>query len=274
LGLLGGVMMQVQAGAGALDYFPCRYGLSKAMFRGPARDLSGDYVVALGGTATFGKYVEEPFPRLLEQAMGKSVVNLGGLNAGPDFYLSDQATLRVISRARLAVVEVTGADTLSNPYYSVHIRRNDRFVAPRQALRDLYPEVDFTDIHFTRHLLSVLRRTDPVRFRVLEEGLRSNWLARMRALMAHLPLRRVLLWLGEDIEPSFGPMMVTAGMLEALRPAYTTLVRVVPSEVASAEGQDQMRFPETEAALARCLPGLAVHREVAAKLGPAVAALV
>ena len=134
-------MMTIPAGAGALDYFPCRYGASRAVFRGPERDLSRPYVALLGGSATFGKYVATPFADLVEQALGQPVANLGAQNAGPDFYLADRATLDIAARARVAVVQVTGADTLSNPFYTVHARRNDRFLAASPALRDLYPEV-------------------------------------------------------------------------------------------------------------------------------------
>lgn len=274
-------MMLVEAGAGALDYFPCRYGLSRAIFRGPERDLSGAYVVTLGGSSTFGKYVEEPFPALLEKATGRPVANLGGLNAGPDFYLSDPAALRVAARARVAVIQITGADALSNPFYSVHARRNDRFLAATPALRTLFPEVEFTDIHFTRHLLMVLERADAGRFALVRDGLKANWLLRMRALLGHLPARRVLLWLAdsapparaERLDPASGPLLVDMSMLNALRPEAGILIEAVPSPEALAEGVARMQFPQTEAAQARHLPGLAVHREVAALLAPVVTEL-
>lgn len=278
---MGGVMIPVQAGAGALDYFPCHYGQSRAVFRGPQRDLSGPYIVALGGSSTFGKYVARPYPALVEQATGHPVANLGGLNTGPDFYLSDPAALRVASRARLAVVQITGADALSNPFYTVHARRNDRFLAATPALRALYPEVDFAEIHFTRHLLLVLARTDAARFSRLRDALQANWLARMRQLLAHLPLRRVLLWLADgrpparatDLDHACGPLLVDAGMLATLRPAVSALVEAVPSPAARAEGLARMQFPQTEADQARHLPGPAAHDEVAALLGPVVAGL-
>ena len=251
------------------------------MFRGPERDLSGSYIVALGGSPTFGKYVAQPYPALLEQATGLPVANLGGLNAGLDFYLSDPAALRVASRARVAVVQITGADALSNPFYQVHVRRNDRFVAATPALRALYPEVDFTDIHFTRHLLQVLARTDPVRFDQMRCVLQDTWLARMRQLMAHLPLRRVLLWLADtppparagDVDAASGPLLVDAGMLAALGPVTAALVEAVPSPAARAEGLARMQVPQTEVDLARYLPPSAVHDEVAALLGPVVRGL-
>jgi hypothetical protein len=269
----GGVMMTIPAGAGALDYFPCRYGASRAVFRGPERDLSRPYVAMLGGSATFGKYVATPFPALVEQALGQPVANLGAQNAGPDFYLNDRVTLDIAARARVAVVQVTGADTLSNPFYTVHARRNDRFLAASPALRALFPEVDLTDIHFTRHLLQVLHRTDPQRFQTVRQALQSTWLGRMRQLLAHLPPRRVLLWLADTAPPDSdlgsGPLFVDRALLDALRPAITDLVQVAAPLSQPAD----TTCPETEAVLAACLPGASVHEAIAAALTPVLTRL-
>jgi hypothetical protein len=264
-------MMTIPAGAGALDYFPCRYGASRAVFRGPERDLSRPYIAMLGGSATFGKNVVAPFPVLVEQALGQPVASLGAQNAGPDFYLNDRATLGIAARARVAVVQVTGADTLSNPYYTVHARRNDRFLAASPALRALYPEVDLTDIHFTRHLLQVLHRADPQRFLTIRMALQVTWLAKMRQVLAHLPPRRVLLWLaatetGLNGNHTSGPLFVDRAMLDALRPAITDLIQVDPTTDAT--------IPEAETTLAVCLPGASVHAAIAARLTPMVSRLV
>ncbi len=51
-------------GESALDYVPCRYGKSKLLFRGPKRKLTAPYVAMIGGTETYGKFVETPFPAL------------------------------------------------------------------------------------------------------------------------------------------------------------------------------------------------------------------
>lgn len=269
----------LDAGAGALDYFPCRYGASKSMFRGPGRDLTGPYVAMLGGSATFGKYVDRPFPALVERALGLPVANLGGLNAGPDFYLSDPAMLDIAARARAVVVQATGAEALSNPFYSVHGRRNDRFLAAMPALRALFPQVDFTDIHFTRHLLQVLERSDAVGFAQVVQGLKRNWLARMRQLLSALPARRVLLWLADAPPPaqadglSSAPLFIDRALLEALGPHCPTQVHVVPSPHARAMARFDMTCPETEKTQAACLPGAAVHGEVAECLAPVLRAL-
>lgn len=274
-------MLSDSAGAGALDYFPCCYGQSRAVFRGPMRDLSGDYVVILGGSATFGKYVAAPYPDLVETATGYPVVNLGVLNGGPDVFLFDPAVLDVAARARVAVVQITGAEAISNPFYRVHGRRNDRFLAARPALTALFPDVDFTEVHFVRHLLGVLERTDAQRFARVVRALKANWVARMQELLVHLPPRRILLWLGvaapplqsSSPDPDHGPLLVDAGMLKALHPAAGTVIQAMPSAAARAEGVANMHFPMTEEALARCHPGRAIHHEIAESVAPAVVAL-
>jgi Domain of unknown function (DUF6473) len=275
-------MMLLQAGAGALDYSPCRYGTSRPLFRGPERDLSRPYLAMLGGTATFGKYVPTPYPELVEKALGLPVANLGGLSAGPDFYLSDPATLAIAARARGVVVQITGAEAMTNPFYSVHSRRNDRVLAASPVLRALFPELDLTDVHFTRHLLLVLQRADSVRFRSVITGLKANWLARMRDLLGKLPPRRVLLWFADtpppvsavELDSTTGPLFVDAGMLAELGPGISDLIQAVPSAAAKAEDAARMLCAETEMPQARSLPGLAAHAEVAAALCPALARLV
>jgi hypothetical protein len=246
------------------------------------RDLSQPYVAMLGGTTTFGKFVATPYPALVEAATGLTVANLGGLNAGPDFYLSDRSTLDVAARARVAVLQITGAEAQSNRFYTVHNRRNDRFLAASPELCALFPDVDFTEIHFTRHLLSVLQRTDPARFQIVVAALQANWVARMRQLLVHLPPRRVLLWLAETPPPKVAATvtatdaapLVDAEMLAALCRSVTQLVEVVPNTPSVAEGGDRTHFSEADALRASGLPGTAVHAEVADRLGPVISALV
>lgn len=269
-------MLLLDAGAGALDYSPCRYGGSRAVFRGPARDLSRPYVAMLGGSATFGKYVARPFPALVEQALGQPVANLGGMNAGPDFYLSDPCALDIAAGARLAVVQVTGAEALSNPYYRVHSRRNDRFLAASPRLRALFPKVDFSEVHFTRHLLQVLQRSDDRAHAMVVQGLKDNWLARMRLLLARLPVRRLLLWLADSPPPDRAegldpaPSFIDRALLDALRGEVSDVVLATPSPHARARAPFDMTYPETEASRAACLPGAAVHAEVAECLAPVI----
>ena len=115
-------------GSVGLDYLPCRYGHSKLLFRGPRRRLEGAYCIALGGTETYGKYIHTPFPALLEKAIRIPVVNLGLPNAGIDVFLNEAVVLDACNGARATIIQLPGAQNMSNRFYSVHPRRNDRFL--------------------------------------------------------------------------------------------------------------------------------------------------
>ena len=51
-----------QIKAAGLDYKPWGFKGTKLQFRGPSVDLDAPFVAVLGGTETYGKYVETPFP--------------------------------------------------------------------------------------------------------------------------------------------------------------------------------------------------------------------
>jgi hypothetical protein len=263
-------------GAGALDYFPCQYGTSRLLFRGPRRNIDRPYLACLGGTETYGKYVQAPFPVLLEEAVDMPVVNLGCVNAGADVYLNETPVADLASRAQAIVLQITGAQNLSNRYYSVHPRRNDRVLGATPLLRALFREVDFTEFHFTNHLLTSLASRSPDRFEVLAEELRAAWVTRMKLLLSRLQCPVVLLWLGEGAPPAPGgqlrpghdPTLVDAEMLATIRPETAALVEVrVPMQSRNAEG---MIFGPMEAPAAAALPGPAAHVRIAEALATAL----
>ena len=140
-------------GPPGLDYKPCRYGTSRLTFRGPARLLRGKYVAFLGSTETYGKYIPEPYPALVEQELGVTCVNLGCVNAGHDVYLHDPYVMELAGQARVRVLQIGGAHNMSNRFYTVHPRRNDRFLKSSRLMRQIFGDVDFTDFTFTRHML-------------------------------------------------------------------------------------------------------------------------
>lgn len=267
-------MAYVQTGQGALEYFPCHYGRSRVLFRGPRRDLSGEYAVVLGGSESYGRFVTAPWPALLEERLDLPVANLACVNAGPDVWLGDPALAEVLRGARLAVLQIGGAVNLSNRFYTVHPRRNDRFLAATPALRALYRDVDFTEIHFTRHLIRALWSRGPERFAPVAEELRRVWQGRMSALLNLLPERRVLFWTAdhaipaEALDPTLDPALIDRGLLSALLPKMAACVEHVSSPAARAEGVRAMRFSAGEEDAARGQPGAAVHQEAAEALLP------
>lgn len=271
-----------QAGAQTVDYLPCRYGRSRLLFRGPRRDLGLPYVAFLGGTETYGKFVPTPFPALCEVATGQVSVNLGCMQAGPDAWLNDPPSLDVAARAAVAVVQIPGALNLTNRLYSVHPRRNDRFLKAAPLLQTLFRDVDFTEFAFTRHMLGALAARSPEKFELVAEELRQAWRARMDSLLARLPCPKVLLWIGAE-PPKPGPRaaglegdpaLVDRAMVDAIRPLASDYVEVVLPPPAVPDLIDGIAIAPEDEAAARGLPGPAAHLRIADALVPVLRARV
>lgn len=255
----------------------CRYGDSRLPFRGPKRQLVGDYVLFLGGTDTYGKFIERPFPALLEPVLGLPCINMGCVNAGVDAYLKDRTVNDAARQARAVVMQVVGAHNLSNRFYTVHPRRNDRFLNASTVLQGLYPDVDFADYTFTRHLLSDLLARDPARFGAVREELRTAWVARMRLLTADFGVPVVLFWFADhspaatdcDDPMRDDPLFVDASLIDELRDTVRAVVELRPSPDAMGQGRAGMVFPQSQAAAADLVMNVAAHRQAAATLtGP------
>lgn len=115
----------------------------------------------------------------------------------------------------------------------MHPRRNDRFLKPSTSLRAIYPEMDFAEICFTRHLLMALHDAAPDRFDVIREELRIAWAARMRTFIDRIGPQVVLLWFppapaAEEGPLGPDPLFVTKAMVEGLRPLVRGIVAVPP----------------------------------------------
>ncbi len=270
----GRVMAYAYPGDGAPDYFPCRYGTSKLLFRGPRRSLDRAYCVVLGGTATYGKFVARPYPALVEAATGLRMVNLGCINAGPDVYLNDPSVLAIAAQAQVSIVQIMGAPNLTNRFYTVHPRRNDRFLSAQPILKSMFREVDFTEFHFTRHMLQALQVAAPDRFLIVAEELRSAWVSRMQALLGSLSGRVLLLWIADqppgqpEAVPDLtrDPVLVDVEMISSIRSDSRDYLEITSSPGARAQGLRGMNYGPMEAPAALLVPGPAVHAEIAAAL--------
>ncbi len=256
----------------------CRYGASKLMCRGPRRKLDQPYVAFLGGSETFGKFVEHPFVALVEQALGKPCVNLGSANSGLDAYVQDPDILEVSAEADLTVIQVMGAQNLSNRYYRVHPRRNDRFLAAAPLLKTIYRTVDFTEIHFNKHLLGTLKSVSPERFQIVLEELRQAWLGRMRLLLGALTRKPVLLWLRYDEEPEAllgpEPLLVTRAMLEDLQDEIEDVIEVKVKRSIDMDELEQMKFGPMQAPAASHMIGPDMHRVISEKVSEIIRGIV
>ncbi len=269
-------MTYERLGEGALDYFPCRYGTSKLLFRGPRRKLEGAYCAVLGGTETYGKFIAAPYPALIEASSAIPMINFGCVNAGADVFVNDPTVIEACVRARVTVVQITGAHNISNRFYAVHPRRNDRFLRASTLLKAIYREVDFTEFHFTRHMLSTLQTLSPERFAVVAEELQAAWVARMKLLLGKTEGKTVVLWMADQAPDETGgfdglgrdPVLVSRAMIEAIRPHSTHFLEVVASLRARTAGLAGKLFTPMEEPAAQETPGPLLHQEVADALAP------
>jgi hypothetical protein len=256
---------------GQLDYSLCRYGQSRLSFRGPRADLGEEYVAFLGGTETFGKYVAAPYPDLVGEVIGRQSVNLGCVNAGLDALILDEGIRDCAAKASACVIQVIGAHMLTNRYYQVHPRRNDRFLAVKPDLEALFPNTDFTDVHFARHLIATLAERSPEGLEAVRQELSTLWVWRMRKLLDLVGKPVVLVWISgrrpeEDgtAHDADDPLFVDQAMLDALRPDVAGIVEIVREVGPRHSTAETGVVPLNEHAAARELPGQVTHFQIAA----------
>lgn len=251
-----------------LDYLPCRYGNSKVLFRGPRRSLDKPFIAFFGGTTTYGKFIRTPFPNRVEEELGMTCVNFGSMNGGIDVYASDPFLRDASTKAAATVLQITSPRNMSNRFYRVHPRRNDRFVDASPLLRAIFRDVDFAEFNFTNHMLTRLATVSPDRFQAVIEELRTAWTARMRLVLSQITGKSVLLWASDrtpeervdevDVHPAF----VTREMIDDVKNCATTYVEVVASDAARAQGTQGMIMRDLDAPAAQSMLGPQAHDDV------------
>lgn len=266
-----------QRGHMPLDYQPVNYPGSMVRFRGPAADLAPPFVLCLGAAETFGRFIDTPYPTLLARRLTTPVVNLGVPSAGLDVMLCDPVIRDACANATEIVLQITGAANMNNRFYSVHPRRNDRFVKASSILRTIYPEVDFTEFHFCRHLLTHLKGLSRERFALVEDELRTAWTARMKRFIANVGRPVHLLWLslhqpGDPKGASGGigrdPLFITQSALQEVAQTAASLSVVVPSAAGAGHPTRGKFFAAREEQAARTMPGPDLHQQAFEALLP------
>ncbi len=241
----------------------CAYNGCRLNFRGPMVSMTEPYIAVLGGTEVFGRFVKHPFPELVQEWLGLPVANFGVSQAGLSLFSEEPWLLDAGSRSDITVLQVLGAQNMSNRLYSVHSRRNDRFLSVSPALREMYPDVDFTEIHFTGHLLETLS-TDEAMFASLVKELKWAWVQRMRRVISMLKGDVILLWMSDRSSDEGGasrescePLFIDRGMLEALSNEVSGTVEIVTET--NPEKLNEMVIGSDETGAALCLPGPQDH---------------
>ncbi|WP_234899569.1 DUF6473 family protein [Ruegeria lacuscaerulensis] len=268
-------MSYYQTGSGVPEDAVCRYSGSRLWFRGPERSLDTPYMACIGGTETFGRFVETPFASVLEDKLDRRCLNLGSLFCGVDALCRDSGLQSLMDKAELCVLQAPDLLGQSNRFYRVHPRRNDRFLAATDDLISLYPDVDFADVNFVHHLMALLRDHQDARFEAVADELRRNWLKQMRALLEKLDVPVILLCLqvvgqsdgGDPADEADVPLSL--GLLDAVRPFCAAIVRETVSVSGQSDELEDMLFGTLQQPMAEYMIGPAAHRTIAEALaGP------
>jgi len=269
-------MSYERRGPAPLKYEPVVYPGSVVRFRGPSARIAPPLVVCLGGSETFGRFIAQPYAAQLAGVLPCPVVNLGVMNAGLDVLMRDPAICDILDQASAIVLQVPGAANMTNRFYTVHPRRNDRFLRASTMLKTFFPEVDFTEFHFTRHLLSHLAAVSEERFSIVVEELQTAWRARMARFLDRAPAPVHLLWLSNRApEDHWGahalghdPVFVSRAMLNTAARAAASLTVAVPETRSRRHATKGMIYGPGEEAAARILPGPKAHEDAAKALCP------
>ncbi len=255
-----------QRGRMPLDYNPVVLPGSVLRFRGPLEADRQPSIVCIGGSETFGRFIDAPFPAQLNEHRDQPVLNLGVMNAGLDVLMTDHAILGALDAADAVILQIISAHNMSNRFYTVHPRRNDRFLTASTMLRTIYPQVDFTEFNFTRHMLTQLHDLSADRFEIIRTELEAAWTARMIRFLKHIAAPVHLLWLsnrapdtGASGDMSTDPLFVTTDMLNQVARHATSLTVVTPDGVEASDTLQGKYFGPKDEAAARLLPGPKLH---------------
>ena len=126
--------------------------------------------------------------------MGMPVLNLGVQHSGAGFYTEDDAIHEIIENAQVVFVEAPSVVNQSNPFYRVHPRRNNRFMTAFGPLYDLFPEADFVECHFTKHLITKLITIDAARADIVFRTLQDEWVRNVTIMRARWRAKTVVHW--------------------------------------------------------------------------------
>ena len=221
--------MSYEEGGSLLDYAYCSYGAGKDKFRGPEVEICDKTIAFLEAGETFGRFAVTPFVSDLGLLIDRPCANFGQIGAGVDAFIRDTDVQRMCRRSSITVIQIMGAQNVSNRLYLVHPTRNDRFISPSSMMKTIFEDVEFTDYNFVQHMLSSIKQQSPDRYSIIVQELKTAWVARMKEMLANIGGRVILLWLpcksamlntlGE------GPLYVDAQMIEELRGSIESIVR-------------------------------------------------
>ena len=277
-------------------------------FRGPPSTLSpSEFVSCLGAAQTFGCFVEQPYPLLLQKQLGVPTLNLGYGGAGPQFFNRHPELIEVVNRGRLAIVQVMSGRSEDNSRFAsggleLLTRRADgkqmsADAAWRSVLEARYLWKRFPVGKSIARWLCRTWGTADAR-RLLQET-RQNWIENYKLLLGAFRVPTVLLWFSkrtpefhdsfEDLHEFMGvyPQFVSREMVEQIAShadhfVECTTQRGSPQQLRSRFdgmpveidlGQDRADFAGQTWTSNRYYPSPEMHEDAVAALLPTISSI-
>lgn len=90
------------------------YYYKKMEFRGEEPNLNKEFIACLGSAHTFGRYIERPFPDLLQDNLNMQVLNLGRPAGQPYLCCTENNLLDLVNKSKLCIIQVFSARFSNN----------------------------------------------------------------------------------------------------------------------------------------------------------------
>lgn len=204
----------------------------KMPLRGPAPDelRKGEYIVCVGAAQTFGCYVEEPYPYLLQKELNIPVLNLGVSGAGPSFFKDREAWLKLMNNAKFAIVQVMSGRSASNSMFKSQGRAMLTRVSDQREIASGFAWEE------------IIKNSSSEQIDFLVQETRKNWEHDMNTLLNKIEVPKILLWFSKrkpnyleehnDVYKLLGefPQLVNDAMLESVKPSADYYVEAISSK--------------------------------------------
>jgi hypothetical protein len=257
----------------------CLPGVKDGFFRGPPIQ-SDDYVACVGAAQTFGRFVKEPYPKLISRSLGIETLNLGRGAAGPGYFHSDPVLLNYINRARVVVVQVLSGRSQSNALFHIDHGMAGRNIATgeRMDAAEFYAWLLAQDADLARRTVAECR---------------ANYVADMTKLLTAITAPKILMWWSTR-DPEYAecwtppasrllgkfPHLVNREMMDRIKDRADRYVECVsrrgwPQPIVDLQGNPASFRVESEGQSAaviktenRYYPSPEMHEDAAAALAP------
>ena len=196
----------------------------------PASLKPKDFCASIGAADTFGRFVAQPYPQLLGEALGISSLNLGFSGVGPSFYnqANNKTLIKLINNAKFVTISC----------FSGRSQENSRFKTTWQS-QERYLLEDGQTIPADYAYQRLLEECDRPTVMALVEETRARYLDEFIQLLEKITVPKVLLWFSKrspDYKTTYDtvlnlmggfPHLVNRNMLEILKPYCDEYVEYV-----------------------------------------------